>query len=36
MLKKATVREAKEAAHLALLLWPNHMLEEFSRGQKIL
>lgn len=28
MLKKATVREAKEEADLALRLWPNHMLED--------
>ncbi|CAM5194676.1 Aminoglycoside N(6')-acetyltransferase type 1 OS=Ureibacillus acetophenoni OX=614649 GN=SAMN05877842_11332 PE=4 SV=1 [Ureibacillus acetophenoni] len=29
MLKKATLQEAKEAAQLALLLWPDHTLEEF-------
>ncbi|WP_188455496.1 aminoglycoside 6'-N-acetyltransferase [Virgibacillus oceani] len=29
MLKKATLTEAKEAAYLALLLWPGHTLKEF-------
>ncbi|MED4531440.1 aminoglycoside 6'-N-acetyltransferase [Metabacillus fastidiosus] len=29
MLKEATLSEAKEAAQLALLLWPDHTLAEF-------
>lgn len=29
MLRKATIAEAKEAAELALLLWPDHSLDEF-------
>ncbi|WP_431804538.1 aminoglycoside 6'-N-acetyltransferase [Halobacillus andaensis] len=29
MLKEATIPEVKDAAHLALLLWPDHTLEEF-------
>lgn len=29
MLKSATLQEAVEAAKLALLLWPDHTLEEF-------
>ena len=29
MLKEATLQDTKEAAHLALLLWPNHTLEVF-------
>lgn len=29
MLKEATISEVKEAAQLALLLWPDHTLEEF-------
>lgn len=29
MIKEATLQEAKEAANLALLLWPGHTLEEF-------
>lgn len=29
MLKEATIAEAKEAAELALLLWPDHSLDEF-------
>lgn len=30
MIKEATLPEAKEAAQLALLLWPDHTLEEFT------
>lgn len=30
MIKKATLSDAKEAAQMALLLWPNHTLEEFT------
>ncbi|MFA1821868.1 aminoglycoside 6'-N-acetyltransferase [Virgibacillus oceani] len=29
MIKEATLQDTKEAAHLALLLWPDHTLEEF-------
>ncbi|MCA1318306.1 GNAT family N-acetyltransferase [Bacillus tianshenii] len=29
MLREATISEVKEAAQLALLLWPDHTLEEF-------
>lgn len=29
MIKEATLLDTKEAAQLALLLWPNHTLEEF-------
>lgn len=29
MLKEATLEEVQEAAHLALLLWPDHTLDEF-------
>jgi len=29
MLKEATLEDVQEAAHLALLLWPDHTLEEF-------
>ena len=29
MIKEATLQEAKEAANLALLLWPGHKFEEF-------
>lgn len=29
MLKSATLQQAKEAAKLALLLWPDHKFEEF-------
>lgn len=31
MIKEATLHNAKEAAHLALLLWPDHTLEEFTQ-----
>ncbi|MFD2212114.1 aminoglycoside 6'-N-acetyltransferase [Metabacillus endolithicus] len=31
MLKEATLPEAKEAAHLALLLWPDHTLEDYMQ-----
>lgn len=31
MIKTATLQEAKEAANLALLLWPDHTLEEFAQ-----
>jgi aminoglycoside 6'-N-acetyltransferase I len=29
MIKAATLQDTKAAAHLALLLWPDHTLEEF-------
>ncbi|WP_313804093.1 aminoglycoside 6'-N-acetyltransferase [Cytobacillus sp.] len=29
MIKEATLQDTKEVAHLALLLWPDHTLEEF-------
>ncbi|MEH7344759.1 aminoglycoside 6'-N-acetyltransferase [Bacillus sp. JJ1532] len=31
MLKEATLQDTKEAAHLALLLWPGHTLEVFIK-----
>ncbi|MBM7621924.1 aminoglycoside 6'-N-acetyltransferase I [Bacillus tianshenii] len=34
MLKEATISEVKEAAQLALLLWPDHTLEEFVQEMK--
>ena len=34
MLKSATLQEAAEAAKLALLLWPDHTLEEFVREMR--
>ncbi|KGR74336.1 aminoglycoside 6'-N-acetyltransferase [Ureibacillus manganicus] len=34
MLKKATLQEVNDAAQLALLLWPNHTLEEFIHEMK--
>ncbi|SOC42545.1 aminoglycoside 6'-N-acetyltransferase [Ureibacillus acetophenoni] len=30
MIKEATLSDAKEAAQMAILLWPNHTLEEFT------
>jgi aminoglycoside 6'-N-acetyltransferase I len=29
MIKEATLKDSKEAAHLALLLWPDNRIEEF-------
>lgn len=34
MLRKATLQETKEAAHLALMLWPGHTLEELIEDMK--
>jgi aminoglycoside 6'-N-acetyltransferase I len=34
MIKEATLQDTKEAAHLALLLWPGHTLEEFIQEMK--
>lgn len=34
MIKSATLREAKEAANLALLLWPDHTLEVFVQEMR--
>ncbi|ANU17133.1 GNAT family N-acetyltransferase [Planococcus maritimus] len=34
MLKSATLQEAAEAAKLALLLWPDHTLEEFVQEMR--
>lgn len=34
MLKSATLQEAAEAAKLALLLWPDHTLEEFIQEMR--
>ncbi|QMT18896.1 GNAT family N-acetyltransferase [Planococcus maritimus] len=34
MLKPATLQEAAEAAKLALLLWPDHTLEEFVQEMR--
>ncbi|MFJ8262477.1 aminoglycoside 6'-N-acetyltransferase [Rummeliibacillus sp. NPDC094406] len=34
MLKQATLKEATIAAELALLLWPNHSIEEFTHDMQ--
>lgn len=34
MIREATLLESTEAAQLALLLWPNHTLEEFVQQMK--
>ncbi len=34
MLREATLQESKEAAHLALMLWPGHTLEELIEDMK--
>lgn len=34
MIREASLLDAKEAAHLALLLWPDNSLEEFIQDMK--
>ena len=35
MIKEATLSQAKDAAQLALLLWPENSLEEFIQNMKV-